>query len=297
MKIYLLSPENVPMNPCLFPTMRKTMEDKGHSFVDRIEGCDLVFFDLHVRQQGYKKSDIDWWVDNKKQIATFDEWDRGNMSNEIWPYPLSSQQDLIFSHIRFHNIKAANFCRLLNKKDENGNVFPYEKPITYDEGLLTADQLFNREYDVCFIANTAPSRERIARALESDSRLKCIISLGQPKIEFNNFVDAHRKAKLFVSSGAGGFTDERKQCLFSIAGLIQEEHNQLLANPHTHLENCIKINNPPTKQDLDAIFEIVNDKGKLYDIYRNNCDFMHTYYSEEYMANRVLDILKQNGIE
>jgi len=75
MKIYLLSPEAVPMNQMLFPTMRKTFEEKGYSFVPNIFECDVVFIDFHSRISDYRQSDIDWIIENDVQLVTFDEWD------------------------------------------------------------------------------------------------------------------------------------------------------------------------------------------------------------------------------
>lgn len=298
MKIYILSPDGVPLNQWLFPKMDTPFLAHGHDFVPNRSEADVCFIDLHSRRFDYRQVDVDWLLKSNIPFCVWDEWDRGNLSSDEWPWPLTKQQDEIFEHIVKYKIKDVHFCRLLDKsKSYPPNLYPYEKPFSYQEPLLTPEQLFNRPYDVAFIANHAPSRERIAKELQSDSRLKCIIRLGEPKIEFDTFLNVHRIAKLFISSGAGGFTDERKQCLFSIAGLIQEEHNQLLLHPFTNLENCIKINNPPTKEDIDTIVEVCNDKEKLYSIYKNNYDFMTKYYSEQYMAENVLRVLKENGIE
>jgi len=287
MKIYLLSPEAVPMNQVLFPTFIKTFESKGHSFVDRIEDCDVVFFDLHSRLSNYNQHSIDFILDNTFPVVTFDEWDRGNMSKDEWPYPLTEQQQDVFN---IHWDKKIHFCRLLDKtKTYPPNLHPYEKPVLYEEPILSKEDLFNRSYDVVFIANASPSREAIAKEMINDKRLKVHVSLGAEKIQFPVFVDWHKKGKLFVSSGAGGYSNERPQYLFSIAGMIQEETDQLLAHPFTDMENCIKINNPPTKKDMDKIYEVVNDKDKLYEIYRKNYDFMKTYYSEKAFANYILE--------
>jgi hypothetical protein len=287
MKFYLLSPEGVPMNQVLFPTFIKTFESNGCSFVGRIEDCDVVLMDLHSRLFDYRQSDVDYILNNDIKLATFDEWDRGNMSKDKYPKPLTSQQISIMAK-RMGN--GVHFCRLLDKTERlPPNIYPYEKPISYEEPLLTEDELFNRGYDVVFIANESPSRDAIAKALRSGGRLNCFISIGAEKLPFVEFLRIHKLGKLFVSSGAGGFTDERKQCLFSVSGLIQEDHNQLLAHPFTNLVNCIKISNPPTKEELDTIVEVVNNKEKLYEIYKNNYTFMKRFYSEEYLSQYILD--------
>lgn len=262
----------------------------GHQFVLNIESADVVLMDLHTRLSDYNQQDIDYLIVNRKPIVIFDEWDRGNMSKDEYPNPLTEQQRQVFNFINIGRIKAVHFCRLLDKtKKYAPNIYPYEKAISYEEPMLSADELFNREYDVCFIANMSPSRLTIGVHLKGCDRLKSIISIGNTKIEFNDFVKEHKKAKLFISSGAGGYTDERKQCLFSVAGLIQEDHNQLLAHPFTNLVNCIKISNPPTKEELDTIVEVVNNKEQLYEIYKNNYTFMKRYYTKEYISQYILD--------
>lgn len=282
------------MNQVLFPMFIKTWEDNGCVIVGRIEECDVVFLDLHTRIVDYNDKDITWLLLHGKAVATFDEYDRGNMSSDVWPTPLTDQQQAIFNLIEKRVINSVHFCRLLDKNKYYPQVFPYEKPMLHEEPMLTADELFNREFDVVFIANYSPSRQKIAEALQADNRLRTFISIGAKKRDFNDFVNWHKRGKLFISSGAGGFTDERKQNLFSIAGLIQEETDQLLLHPFTHLENCIKISTPPTKQELDTIYEVCNDKERLYEIYKNNYNFMKTYYSKEYIASNILERIKQH---
>jgi hypothetical protein len=270
MKIFLLSPNDVPPNPHLFPQWIETWESKGHQIVNRINEAEVIMIDLHSRLSDYDNNDIDFVLQCKTPLISFDEFDKGGMSLLDWPDPLTDQQAKIFDHIYNDNIKAVHFCRLLNKKNKYpSNVFPYEKGILYEEELLTAEQLFDRPLDVCFVANHAPSREKIANALLQDGRLKCHISIGATKIPFNDFVNQHKRAKLFISSAAGGFGDERKQALFSVSGIISQRTDQLLLHDFTHLENCLKIDSPPTKKDIDTIYETVNDKERLYEIYKN----------------------------
>lgn len=289
MKFYLLSPESVPHNQCLFPTFVRTFLDDGHTFVHDIRESDIVLMDLHTRISGYDQKDIDYIVDNCPKLVLFDEYDRGGMSMDLYPHPLTGQQQKIFDLIYKGRIENVQFCRLLDKtKDRLPNLYPYEKGIFYEEPPVSAEELFNREYDICFLANSSPNREAIAKSLQSDGRLKCDILIGGKKIDFPDFVARHKKAKLFVSSSAGGFTDERVQCLFSVAGLIRQRTNQLLLHDFTHKENCLRIDSPPTPQDLDDIVEIVNNKEKLYEIYQNGVKFVKTFYSPDYIAKDIL---------
>jgi hypothetical protein len=298
MRFYLLSPNGVPENPHLFPTMKPTFNNNGWTQVTNIIESQIVLFDLHTRISGYDQTDIEYILDRKPKLASFDEFDKGGMSTLDWPQPLTSQQYSVFQLIYTlaeKPIKSVHFCRLLNKtKTYPPNVFPFEKPILFEQPMLSADNLFNRPYDIVWIANTAPQREGLKQILEADGRLKCDIRLGQEKIPLSQWIDEHRKGKLFISWSGGGYSDEKMQHLFSVAGIIRENNNQWLAHDFVHLETAIRPSPIPTKEDLDAIYEIVNDKERLYALYRNGYDFMKKYYSKEYIAQYILNTIKEN---
>ncbi len=282
------------MNQVLFPTMLIPFSARGHEFVLNVKDADVVLFDLHSRIAPYEQSDIDAVIDSRKPVATFCEWDRGNMSSDVWPNPLKDQQRQIFDAIENGICRAVHFCRLLDKtKLYPPSLHPYEKPILYEEPLFSADDLFNREFDICWIANDSPTRLRIKEVLEADSRLKCNIILGAPKIPFKEWIDQHRKAKLFITASAGGYTDERKQALFSVAGMLVERTDQLVLHELTDCVNCVKFDQVPSREDLDTIVEIVNDKDFLYDVYSDGADFMKMYYTPEYIANNICEIIEK----
>ena len=294
MKFYLLSPQ-VPPNPHLFPMFVDTWRDNGIEIVDRIEESKIVLIDLHSRIADYDERVIDFICSSRIPIVTFDEFDKGGMSKLDWPDPLTEQQERIFDHIENEDIASIHFCRLLNKTRQypSNGVFPFEKPILYQEPILTADELFNRQYDIVWIANTAPQREFFKEILQSYSKLKCKIILGEEKIPLQDWINAHKEGKMFISWSAGGYGDEKMQHLFSVAAAIKENNNQLFLHDFTHLENCIRPQPNPTIKDLDVILSVVNDKEWLYEIYKNNYDFMTKYYSKEYIANDILQkILK-----
>jgi hypothetical protein len=278
------------MNQILFPSFIKPWEDRGHSFVGNIEECDVVLFDLHARIADYKQENIQWVINNNPKLVSFDEWDRGGMSTEQWPEPLTQQQHyaLLYSN------RVCHFCRLLDKtRKYEHNLYPYEKPILYEEPMLTADELFNREYDIVFIANSAPQREYIKTVLEGTG-LKCNIILGAQKIPFNDWVNEHKKGKLFMTWSAGGFTDERAQALFSVAAMIKEDNDQLLLHPFTNSVNCVSLSSNPTKQELDYLRLVCGNKDELYKIYKGCYEYMVAFYNSVYIANNILDLIEQH---
>lgn len=290
MKFYTLSPIGVPENQVLFPTMRPVFIAEGHSFVDSIEEADVVLLDLHSRIADYKQSDLDYIIENRVRFVTFDEWDRGNMSTDRWPHPLTNQQQDFAYKFESTGQPRVHFCRLLTKGQAiPPNLYPFEKPIFYEEPLSTSDELFNREFDIVFCANYSPSRQAIAETFQADTRLRTFISIGAKKRPFDEFVHLHKRGKLFINSGAGGYTCERPQCLFSIAGMIRENTNQLLEHEFIHAYDCLKIDSPPTKEQLDIIYSFVNDKELLYDIYLRGYNTMKEYYSSEYISKYILE--------
>lgn len=271
----------------MFPTFTDTFNHYGHVFVGNPEQADIILLDLHTRIAEYKQSDIDYVVCSGKPVITFDEFDKGGMSDLDWPDPLTEQQKKVMDYCIYSGV---HFCRLLNKTHTYpNNVYPYEKPILYQERKLSADDLFNREYDIVWIANTAPQREILAEALRKEKRLKCNIILGAKKIPYQDWISEHKKGKIYITCSAGGFSNECMQSLFSVSAMLREINDQLLLHPFTHLVNCLETNPIPTEQDLNTIVEVVNNKDKLYEIYLNGFNFVKSFYTEEYIAKDILD--------
>lgn len=292
--IFCLTP-CVPENPALFPTLRPSFVAAGHTFVDDAAAADVYFIDLHSRLFPYSEKDLQIILQSNKPCAVWDEWDRGSMSTDEWPWPLTEQQGFLFGH--FKDIKVIHFSRLLDKtKVYPSYLCPFEKPYAFEIPIRTPENLFERPYDICYIANAAPSRISIAEKLLSDKRLKCDILIGAAKLPFDEFLQRHKRAKFFISSAAGGYTDERVQLLFSVAAIIRQRTNQWVAHDFTDCVNCVRIDAPPTKEDLDSIYQIANDKDYLYEVYSDGYNFVKQYWSAEAMGKRYIDILTENGI-
>lgn len=297
-KLYTLSPESVPENQVLFPTIRPEFEKAGHEFTHKPYQADIILIDLHTRVAEYSQDDIDYIIDSGKPICTWDEFDKGGMSDLDWPQPLTGQQFKIFEHLNYSGTKAVHFCRLLNKTktDYPTNLYPYEKPILFEQPMCSPDELFNRPVDIFFVANDSPNRQLIKKAFEEDGRFKCNIVLGVQKIPFNDWLDQCRQAKFFIKASAGGYGCERMQALFSISPMLLERTNQLFANPFTDWDNCITFGQPPNKTDLDVIYAVLNNKENLWRMYYNNYNFVKTYYSKEFWGNYYLGKMKKHGI-
>jgi hypothetical protein len=290
-----MTPVFVPPNPHLFPTLSPHFEAAGHTTTNDINRASIVFLDMHTRVSPYDEKDLNYLLNGDLQIVSWEEFDKGGLSTLDWPHPLTGQQKKIFDHIERHKIKSVHFCRLLNKKNKYPfNVFPYEKSIQYQEPMVSKDELFNRQYDVVFIANTAPQRELLKKELERDGRFRCNIILGDEKIPFQDWVNKHKEGRFFVKWSAGGYGCEKAQCLFSVAAMIKEDNDQLLLHDWSHLNNCIKLSSIPTSNQLNTLYDVVSNKDKLYELYTSNYRFMKSFYTSEYIALDILEKIKSH---
>lgn len=295
-KFYIISPSGVPLNPVLFPTMKPHFYAAGHTFTANLEDADCFLVDLHTRIADYDQSEIDYVVSSGKPVVYFCEYDRGGMSSDEYPHPLTEQQQQLFKYTE--NVPNVHFCRLLDKNRKYPfTIYPFEKPIfSVEEPLLSPDELFDRPTDIFFVANSAPQREAVKKAFEEDGRFKCNIVLGAGKIPFNEWKAQCRQAKAFLKISGGGYSCERMQALWATSLMVMEDTDQLLAKPFLQALNCIKIDVPPTKFQLDCIYGILNNPRELFYLYHNQYNFVKQFYSAEYISNNILETIKKHGL-
>lgn len=282
--------------PQLYSSFVKTFEEQGHSIVNSIIEADVIFIDLHTRLSDYNQDDIDKLCCGEKPVVTFDEWDRGSMSNDEWPHPLTHQQAEVFLHLKT-GIKSVHFCR---KMDETisypENVFPYEKCLYEgcDFPETTANELFSREYDIFFYGNTTPRRKSVTDELSK--HFNCDFRIAQKNILHNEWVDRAKKSKLFLTADGAGFTDERMQQLITVSPMLKQKSNHKQISPFIDCVNCLMVSEQPTEEEIKGIKSILQDKEYLYEIYMSGIDYAKKYYSEDYRALYILKILTERNI-
>lgn len=257
-----------------------------------------MFFDLHTRISGYNQDDIDKAVWGRKKIVTFDEWDRGGMSCDDWPYPLTNQQAEVFLHTNSGQVDGVHFCRKMDKtKQYPPNIFPYEKCIMNDFPLTTPDELFSRRYDFCWIGNESPTRKNVVNGL-LNAGLKGYVhwTNERGKIPHNEWLDLHRQAKFFLESDGGGFCSERPMQLLTIAPMLRQKNNMLRINDWEDVTECVDISESVSHDDEEMIKYFLKNKGSLYSTYVQGAEKLRAFYTEEYRANYILDVLKKNNV-
>lgn len=288
MKIYFISPIGMK-TPMLFDTFIPTFESKGHTIVSDIKECSVVFIDLCSFLGKFETEEWSYTWKNKIPVVFFDATDYGAMSKEVFKPS--------FLEYFFSNCKIVYFMRKMDKTIKYPLwVFPYEiiQYPDHDFTPVSKEELFNRPYDICFIGNTSPTRENVCNGLRC--HFKCDFVLGQPRIEHEEWLNRHRNSKLFLVADGGGFNDERAYQLITISTLLKQDNNQLVLNDFEDVVDCIKVNEYPTRFDIEDLQLILSESHTLYSIYLNGIKKMKKYYNPEYRANYILNVLKENGI-
>jgi len=264
--------------------------------VDDPNEADVVFWDLHTREKSYEAGLV-YSIDNGLPVVIFDFWDYFGMSKETWPHlPFASLRALV-ADINMKN-KCVWFVRKMSKeKKYPTNIFPIEHIIEYDFPLVSKNDLFNREFDVCFIGNESPQRRNVVKGL-IDAGFKVDIhwTNEKGKLPHDEWIKRHYNAKFFLEADGGGFGSERPFKLMSIAPMLRQANNMLRNSDWVDCNDCCDIGENITDSDIDYLSDTLSDSGHLYELYLSGHERLKTYFSAEYRANYILSILKQNGI-
>lgn len=285
-KIIYISPEGVT-TPQLFDTFKETFAGNGIGEAKNFNEADIAFIDLYsdVRPIDGIISDI---LDiNNTPIVFFQEKDFGGMSKEVFNE----------SDYKWHNGEIVLFVRKMDKTIQYPSwVYPYEliQYPDHDFALVSKEELFNRPNDICFIGNISPQRISVC-----DSFIQhfiCDFVLGEERLPHNQWLDRHRKSKLFLTADGGGFSDERPYQLMTISAMLRQKNNHFQPYPFSDCVNCLEVSEQPTADEISGIKAVLNDPDYLYEIYLDGVEHLKKYYSEEARANYILDVLKQNNI-
>lgn len=250
-----------------------------------------------MREVGYNWDDLSFVIDNKIPVVTFDEWDRGSMGMDVWPYPLHPQQLDFLGGLNREGIKAVHFVRKIDTLVKYpANVYPYEKCLykDCDFPLTTQDELFSRPYEIFFYGNTTPRRLSVTNELSK--HFNCDFRIAQKNLPQKEWLSRASQSKLFLTADGAGFTDERMQQLITIAPMLKQKNTHLQIAPFTDCVNCLMVSIEPTEEEIKGIKEVLNDKEYLYEIYRLGIEHAKKYYTEEWRALYILKVLKENSI-
>lgn len=295
MKVYLISPIG-KSTPLLFGTFNfERTED--------INEADVVFFDYYSGLGSYNYDEINRVAAAKKKVSVFDATDFGAMSKEAWFMNQEGTHDTLGQSFIRNASHYNNLIYFMRKMDKTVTypswVYPYEL-LMYDTHKFeptTKEELYSRYYDFCFIGNTSPTRSNLITGLMKYGCFKIDCEFNHTeRIPHEEWLNRHRKAKFFISACGGGFSDERKFQLTTIAPMLRNKSNHLVLNDFIDKEDCIEVKEHPDEYDIQKILSVLNDADKLYNIYIKGIEKMKAYYNAEYRANYILETLKQNGV-
>lgn len=287
MKVLYISP-NGQINKRIFPLVNIEQTTNPND-------ADYCFMEVNSSPAFYDVAPLD--INKSLPLVCFDNREYGPMQKEDW-----SPIDDIFAArsidwVPLHPI--IYFVRNMDKtKEYPPNVHPYDWPYfeECDFPPVTKDELFNRPFDCCLTSVASPTREQFVNSLFKDGRLKTYFEFRDhtERIQHKDWINEYRMCgKCFINCDGGGFTDERIQQLFSLAVILKNKNNHRPNNPFTDKVNCIEISEHPTKEELDWLVKIVNDKEWLYEIYLNGIAHVKKYYSKEYLSEYVQRIIHE----
>lgn len=297
-KFYFISPTEYS-SPDLYPSFIETFKNNGHEIINDINSAEVVLFDFHTRLGEYNQSVLDIAIKKTLPIISFDEWDRGAMSLDEWPYPLTEQQLLFINAIQNNGNRAIHFVRKLDKtKEYPSNIYPYEKCLMNDFPLTTPNELFSRPYEIFFGGNKSTARLRLIKGLLGSSQFNMDIhwTHEKGKLSQEEWVNRARQSKLFLTADGAGFTDERMQQLITVSPMLKQKSNHYQVVPFADCVNCLMISEQPTEDEIKEIKRVLQDKEYLYEVYLLGIDHAKKYYTQEWRSLYVLKILTENNI-
>lgn len=285
MKIVYIHPNN-HINPVLFPRLKGTFTKYGHTETNNPAESTHCFIEIVSGTFSYDQNILDVVLQKAIPIYAMDNREWGGMKNEKW-HPIEGITPNIY------------FVRNMNKTEQYpDNVFPYDWPFfpECDYPMTTKEELNSRPYDCCLIAAESPTRRNVVDGILKDGRLKLNYKFldHTQRLPCEQWVAEHRKAKLYISCEGGGYSNERPNQLFSIAAMLNVTSNYSPANKLKWGVDCLEISEHPTKEEIDEILEVIQDKDWLFDLYTGGVEFTKENLSSEAVANYILEILKQN---
>jgi hypothetical protein len=302
-KFYFISPIGAT-SPGLFETFPATFVANGHSITNYINEATCVFFDMHSGYLPYDWNVLNVVLEKRLPVCVFDCHDYHGNSTKNWYY-FSLQNYIANDWAKFLWL-AKEFCKpfihFLRKMQTDNNfpdwVYPFEyvQFPDHDFPLTTSQELNSRPYDACFIGAKSPRREAFINALQQDGRLKLDIQWTTERIPHEDWLNRHRQAKFFIEADGGGLGSERPYQLMPISIMLKQENLQKINNDWISGFECVKLPSVPTIGDFIHLLPIIRDHNLMYHIYLKGNEKLKTYFSEQYRANYILDILKKNGI-
>jgi hypothetical protein len=281
----------------LYDTLVPTFISEGHSIVDDIEKADFVFYDLWVGCGEYDRGVIAKAIVMRLPVYVFDFFDFNdrvtwqgfsnfeNVKHEWWAYNL-----LLFLKT---GLVKTYFMRKMNKTLKYPDyVKPIEHIIEYYFGEVSESDLFNREFDICFIGNTSPERRSVVSELQKYFKCDIHWTNENGKLSHEDWIKRHYSSKMFLEADGGGYGSERPFKLMSTAIMLRQKNNMFRLNDWGDGDSSIDIKEVPTRFDIEDLQLLLSEPETLYSIYKKGNENLKTYFTAEARAKYVLNSIQ-----
>lgn len=311
MRIFFISPIRYE-SPGLYSSFVKTFTDQGHEIVNDISKATCVFFDLHSGFAPYDDKILTWVLINSIPICVLDCHDYHQNSTDNWYWHEKNYEKKKYGEMpdwwRFvFDARAVSIpiIYFMRKIQTNNNfpkwIYPFEYTYYSDHNFqpVSKEEFISRRDDVCFIGAASTKRATLIADLLKYKAVHVNYKFTTERIPHEDWLNEHRKAKMYLEASGGGLGSERPYQLTTVSAQLRERTNQLQVHPWTDMVNCLLIGDREgniNETDINKLLSVLENGDKLYDIYRNGIYFLHQYYSEESRALYILDILRQNNI-
>lgn len=298
MKVFTISPIG-KTTPMLFDTI-----DSVFQIVGDINQADVVFFDMFSGLGNYDESVLFNVYMKDIPIVFFDESDYGGCEDgtdewfgfNYFNCGVGNPAKIFYEEV----VGLKKIIYFMRKMDKTKQFPPFVYPLDllmypdHDFRPTTADELFSRDMDFCFIGNTSPTRKNFINGLINCNKFNMISYFPKDRISHDNWLKEHRKAKCYIESCGGGFGSERPFQLSSISVQLRNRTNQKFVVPPIDLVDCIEADENPTPEDIKKIQSVLENKELLYEIYLNGIERMKKYFNAEFRAKYILKVIQNN---
>lgn len=314
---YDLRPHN--HHPDLFKALAPYLAKRGHEMIADINRADMILFDSNVwdlgdisgprgRYSPYDKSVLDTVISRRLPIVFFDNfdyhgtptfhcpWSGRNDWEDMLKIPDQQWAQFMYRASRPENCRVLYFLRKMQLSQTYPDwVFPLEYPLFDYYPMATKEELFNRPFDVCLLANASLPRINAMNDLKADGRLKVDAAMMPVRIPHAAWVDRHRHAKLFAEADAS-MGSERPQRLMTVAPMLRVKSDHRIPFPRQDMIHQVTVGDYAGhiyRADVDKILAVVNDADLLYSIYTQGAEHMIKYYSMDARCNYVIDVIER----